>query len=257
MDVTVQVGQFFLISLCLGMTLFSLIVSTNLTGAGFYKVVLGVSAGAAACAWGSLLYTGLSFLSYETYLFGTFFLISAFEFLNHKDDRSKLIWILYFIKLIALCVLSYLFMGKNSWDTFFFVSSMGMLGSVTFTMVLGHWYLVTPRLTEKPLAVGLIWMWIIMAIKLVLTTYGYLEGEKFFTFSEDQIGMSYTFNWIMLSMRVLWGYLIILIMSYFTWKLVKMRSLQSATGILYVMTFFVFVGEGISAYLFYNMGLTI
>ena len=69
------------------------------------------------------------------------------------------------------------------------------------------------------------------------------------------MGAGYMFNWIVLVMRLTWGYLIIGIMSYFTWKLVKMRSIQSATGILYVMTFFVFIGELISTFFFYKYGM--
>jgi hypothetical protein len=36
---------------------------------------------------------------------------------------------------------------------------------------------------------------------------------------------------------------------------VRMRSIQSATGVLYVMTFFVFVGELIASYMYLKMGV--
>jgi hypothetical protein len=50
---------------------------------------------------------------------------------------------------------------------------------------------------------------------------------------------------------------VILGMSFFNWKLLKIRSIQSSTGILYAMTFFVFIGEMVSVYMFYNYGLFI
>jgi len=62
---------------------------------------------------------------------------------------------------------------------------------------------------------------------------------------------------MILLMRIGWGYLIIGIMSYFAWRLIKMRSIQSATGILYVMTFFIFTGELLSGYILFKYGLFI
>jgi hypothetical protein len=62
---------------------------------------------------------------------------------------------------------------------------------------------------------------------------------------------------MLLTMRVSFGYLVILGMSFFNWKLLKLRSIQSSTGILYAMTFFVFIGELVSTYIFFNYGLYI
>ena len=73
----------------------------------------------------------------------------------------------------------------------------------------------------------------------------------------SELGAGYMFNWIALSMRFLWGYAILFIMSYFTWKLVKIRSIQSATGVLYVMVFFIWIGELISHYMFFNYGFNL
>ena len=99
-------------------------------------------------------------------------------------------------------------------------------------------------------------LWAVMLFKVPHTTYQYFAHESFFT-QGTQLGMGYVYNWIMLIMRVVWGYLIIGIMSYFSWRLIRMRSLQSATGILYVMTFFVFIGELIASFLFYEYGIAL
>ncbi len=254
MELTGLIAHHFLLSLALGMVLFSVLVSTELTGAGFYKVVVGISGSSVFFSWGLFLYSGSTLFSVSSVLSAIVIFISVFEYTQHEDKRSSLIWALFVIKLLALFYLCFEFMSKDWFQYLFFVSSMGLLGSITYTMVLGHWYLVTPKLTEKPLAYGLMAMWVILVIKIVWTGLGYLDQQQFFEVN-TQVGSGYMFNWLMLSMRVLWGYLIIAVMSYFAWRLVRMRSLQSATGVLYVMTFFVFIGEVISNYLFFNYGL--
>ncbi len=70
-------------------------------------------------------------------------------------------------------------------------------------------------------------------------------------------GDGYTFNWLVISMRWLWGYVALAVLSAFAWRLCRMRSIQSATGVLYIMVFFVFVGELISGYLYFKHGLAI
>lgn len=254
MELTGTIAHHFLLSLSLGMVLFSLLVNTELTGVGFYKVVLGISGSSVFFSWGLFIFSGSAIASSVSLLSALVIFISTIEFLKHDDTRSNLFWVLFFIKLAALFYICWDFMSQNLLNYGFFLSSMGLLGSITYTMVLGHWYLVTPKLTEKPLVVGLILMWIILAIKIAITGFGYNLAQGFFE-NFTQLGSGYMFNWLMLSMRVLWGYLIILILSYFSWRLVRMRSLQSATGVLYVMTFFVFIGEVISTYLFFNHGL--
>lgn len=254
MELTGVIAHQFLISLALGMVLFSVIVNTNLTGVGFYKVVLGISGTSVFFSWGLFLFSGHSLISPASILSALVCFFTVFEFLKHDDERSGLFWSVFGIKSGMLLYLAFIFMKGNISHYLFFLTSMALLGSVTYTMVLGHWYLVTPKLTEKPLAVGIMIMWAVLVVKVAITSYGYMTSQEFFA-QYTEVGSGYMFNWIMLSMRVLWGYLIIIVMSYYAWRLVKMRSLQSATGVLYVMTFFVFVGEVISNYLFFNHGL--
>lgn len=255
MELISSVAHFFMLSLALGMTIFSLLVSTKLTGAGFYKVVIGIIAGSTAIGWTlDIVSRGVFDLNSGLYVAGL--LIMALMFKLHEDQRSPFIWFLFVLKLVVLLVISYFSFESNNTQFLFFLSSMALLGVVTFTMVLGHWYLVTPRLTEKPLAVGTQILWGVLFIKVCLTALSYSQNQQYFEqFSE--VGMGYMFNWIMLLMRVGWGYLVIAIMSYFAYRLIRMRSLQSATGILYAMTIFVFVGELMSTYLFLQYGLMI
>jgi hypothetical protein len=71
------------------------------------------------------------------------------------------------------------------------------------------------------------------------------------------LGDGYIYNWLFISMRYLWGYVAPLILSFFTFKLCRIRSIQSATGVLYIVEFFVIVGELISVYLMTKHGLSL
>ena len=123
-------------------------------------------------------------------------------------------------------------------------------------MVMGHWYLVTPKLSENPLKYALYISWVFLVVKMGWTVYGYLESPGFFT-EMTTSGGGYAFNWMMLTMRIGWGYVVLGIMSIYAYRLVAMRSIQSATGMLYAMTFFVFVSELISSYMFLEYGIQI
>jgi hypothetical protein len=117
-------------------------------------------------------------------------------------------------------------------------------------MTLGHWYLVVPKLSEKPLKTAAIITWIILFIKIGIMLFSLLTNREFFENAD-------AFLSVIVLMRILFGYVVILAMSIFNWKLVKLRSIQSSTGILYAMTFFVFMGELISTYLYFHYGLLI
>jgi len=140
--------------------------------------------------------------------------------------------------------------NNNLLNGVFLFSSATFLGIITYAMTLGHWYLVVPKLSEKPLKIAAIITWIIFAIKILIMIFTLLNNKDFFENAD-------AFSSIIVIMRITFGYVAILAMSFFNWKLVNLRSIQSSTGILYAMTFFVFIGELISAYLYFNNGLLI
>lgn len=253
MATILMLTEFFLVALALGVGAFSFLADTKETGAGFLKVV---SALCGSCAFIALilhLRYG-TFLDPQSVLYYVGILSFLFIYLFHKDQKSFLMWGLYAVHNIAFTLLVFL-MNNSNWEQFLFAfSSILFLGSVTYAMVMGHWYLVTPRLSEKPLKIALYFMWALFLIKLGFSVNGYLEAGDYFV-QGTMKGGGYSFNWMMLAMRAGWGYLVLGIMSYFAYRLVAMRSIQSATGMLYAMTFFVFVGELVSNYLFYEYGL--
>ncbi|PIK14077.1 hypothetical protein [Halobacteriovorax sp. JY17] len=251
----VNVAEFFFMTLALGVGMFTWIASSKMTGAGFQKLISSVCLGSAVTA----LLIHLSYGTFTDPLTRVYYISIVALFLIrqlHKDEKSIFMWILFAVHNLALL---YLLMDfQNGWSSQFRfgVSSAILLGIITYAMILGHYYLVVPRLSEKPLKVSILILWAILAIKVIWSGYEtYLNWGFFKEFT--QLGGGYAFNWLMLTMRVGWGYVVIFAMSIFTWKLVKIRSTQSATGVLYAMTIFVFVGELVSAYLFFKYGLLI
>ena len=240
-------AQFFLFSLTFGMILFSPIVKSKEFGGGFFRLINTIC--------GVFLFLATAFyvflFGFENSLpwLGLLGLSSFFtSSLLHKDQRSPAMWIHYFIQVGCLIGILYLFNGPSLWEQIFFFSSSMILGLITFSMTLGHWYLVNPKLSEKPLKITIYILWSLLLFKIIFSAISFV-GNK------EQLELSNSFVFIIFSMRMLWGYLIIALLSYFTYRLIKMRSIQSATGILYVMTFFVLMGELISNYFYFKYGI--
>ena len=131
-----------------------------------------------------------------------------------------------------------------------FLSSAALLGGTSTAMILGHWYLVLPSMDVLLLqsvvkfhigstalrilvVCGVVWWAIAVAD---------LPGPSFdrYIFSIDGV-----FFW----QRILFGLLGPVVLAYMTWETAKIRSTQSATGILYVDFFTVIVGEVLAKYL--------
>lgn len=249
------IAEFFLISVAWTLTLFSPIASSGLTGNGFIKLLTNVSIGSLVL---SLIIT---FLSHDSLFYAPIYLklaaLSALvsTTLFHRDDKSLFMWILYTVIVLTLgyhiVLLSPLLL-----NAIFLFSSALLLGIILYSMLLGHWYLVVPKLSERPLKIAAFVLWIILALKIVLSLVSTYKHFDFFD-QQTNLGAGYAFNWLLLTMRMSFGYVVILGMSLFNWRLVKMRSMQSSTGILYSMTFFVFIGELVSTYIFFNFGLYI
>lgn len=248
----VSITIFFLVSIAFGLIVFSPLANTKHTGVGFHKVVQGLSFASVLIAL-ILQLIGALVLTPVVMLMGGTLIISVLTYFWHQDEKNPLMWIFYVLQSLFLTAI-FFFLVTALTPFLFLLSSAALLGVITYAMVLGHWYLVTPRLSEKPLLIATKIMWAILVIKMGGSAIAQAQASDFFT-QGTTLGQGYMFNWLLLVMRWGWGYLIIGIMSYFSWRLIAMRSIQSATGVLYVMCFFVFVGELISTYLYYNYGL--
>jgi len=132
-----------------------------------------------------------------------------------------------------------------------FLSSAALLGGACTAMILGHWYLVIPSMQVSHLqsmvkvhiasmvvrivAVG-------AAVVLAIATWQPGLGPSFRHYITSIDGI---FFW----QRVLFGLAGPALLSYLTWETAKIRSTQSATGILYVDFFTVVVGEVLAKYI--------
>ena len=132
-----------------------------------------------------------------------------------------------------------------------FFSSAFLLGGACTAMILGHWYLVIPSLQVSHLqAIVKVHMASMVvrvvvvgaAVFLAITTWQPGLGPNFERYVTSVDGI---FFW----QRVLFGLFGPALLSYLTWETAKIRSTQSATGILYVDFFTVVVGEVLAKYI--------
>jgi protein NrfD len=132
-----------------------------------------------------------------------------------------------------------------------FLSSTALLGGASTAMILGHWYLVLPSMQVSHLqsmvkvhiaSMVVRIVVVIAAVLVALETWQPGLGPSFRSYISSVSGI---FFW----QRVLFGLGGPALLSYLTWETAKIRSTQSATGILYVDFFTVVVGEVLAKYL--------
>lgn len=132
-----------------------------------------------------------------------------------------------------------------------FLSSVALLGGACTAMVLGHWYLIVPSLQVEHLQSIVKVHMVSMVVRVAV-----VAAAVFFAIATWQPGLAPSFSRYILSIdgvffwqRVLFGLGGPALLSYLTWETAKIRSTQSATGILYVDFFTVVVGEVLAKYL--------
>lgn len=247
--------HFFLLSLAFGTQLLSPVVSTKLTGVGFYKLGTSIVLACLVFALGTDYFMEPKVLPIEWLCYGILISTNVVTSILHRDEKSWLMWAIYILQIITFCVLAFhVFAFNPVWIVFFFMS-MVLLGISNFSMLLGHYYLVTPKLSEEPLIYCLFIMWISFFLKIISSIAVAMTYGQPYLAEGSLLGDGYMYNWLFVSMRYLWGFAAPVILSFFTFRLCKLRSLQSATGVLYIVEFFVIVGELISVYLMAKHGL--
>lgn len=256
-SITQIISHLFLLSIAFGTQLFSPIVSTRLTGVGFYKLGTSIVLASLVLSLGVGYFMVPSISSIEWYCYILLISTNVVTFILHKDQKSWLMWGIYGVQVISFCVLMFNILDMNPMWIMFFFLSMVLLGISNFAMLLGHYYLVVPKLSEEPLIYCLYIFWMIMFLKVISSLSVILTIGQPYLEESTPLGDGYVYNWLFISMRYLWGYIAPLILSFFTFRLCKLRSIQSATGVLYIIEFFVIVGELISIYLMAKHGLSL
>jgi len=132
-----------------------------------------------------------------------------------------------------------------------FLSSAVFLGGACTAMILGHWYLVIPSMPVTHLQAIVKLHMASMVVRVAV-----VGAAVFFAIATWQPGLGPSFRHYILSVsgvffwqRVLFGLASPALLSYLIWETAKIRSTQSATGILYVDFFTVVVGEVLAKYL--------
>jgi hypothetical protein len=119
-------------------------------------------------------------------------------------------------------------------------ASAALLGSATSAMLMGHMYLIAPGMTLAPLRRLLLALFGALAGRLVLSGialgfWSSTAGHSAFTLENETI--------LWLPVRWGLGFVAPLVLGVMAWKTAAIRSTQSATGILYVVLIFCFLGE--------------
>jgi hypothetical protein len=138
------------------------------------------------------------------------------------------------------------------------ISGAAFIGSVIFGMTLGHWYLIVPTLPIEPLRRLTLLMIITTCIRTVLLIVVLVLGASSqipeISATIDSFSrLAGLFFWA----RTLFGILGPIAICYMTWETVKLNATQSATGLLYVATILVLIGETMSLYLYHSTHLPV
>ena len=130
-----------------------------------------------------------------------------------------------------------------------------VLGGVWAAMVLGHWYLVTPRLPEAPLVRISRWLAIALAVQLGLFVLWLAlgAGPAGTPAFAALVGPWALFVWL----RLLVGLVFPLVVSWAAVQTARSRSMESATGLLYFNVGTIAAGTILAAGLYFGAGLLV
>jgi hypothetical protein len=130
-----------------------------------------------------------------------------------------------------------------------------VLGGVWAAMILGHWYLVTPRLPEAPLVRFARWLGAALALQLGLFVawLAFGAGPSGAPAFAALVGPWALFVWL----RLLVGLVFPLVVSWAAIQTARSRSMESATGLLYINVGTIAAGTILAAGLYFGAGLLV
>jgi hypothetical protein len=137
-----------------------------------------------------------------------------------------------------------------------FMAAALAAGSVCVAMILGHFYLVIPRLPIRPLILLCGVLVISLLARLVMTGVAIVTwGSQYET---PRASDAVRFVWQNLAVeeglifwpRLLAGLVAPLLLAVMAWRTARIRSTQSATGLLYIAIVFTTIGEFLGRFLF-------
>ena len=211
----------------------------------------------------SYLFAGRSFLDHDAgyWLLASLIFIGLFSFTVGKRNRTPLTsYFLGVLSILGMLVLEVTTLHPYPLHTILILNlglSTLLMGFSMNAMCLGHWYLVQPKLSIDELKRVCLVLVILILARFIfgsLSLYSILHGKPEAEIYKYLLSAS---PGIFILMRWCWGLLGPLVLAYPIWGTVKIRSTQSATGILYVAVLFIITGEILSLYLAAFFGIAI
>jgi hypothetical protein len=128
--------------------------------------------------------------------------------------------------------------GPLGWLLASSATSAAVLGTATTAMLMGHSYLIAPAMSIVPLKRLLVALYLALFVRMAVSGTGLWlwTAEHPIVSLKDE-----TVLWLPLRWGL--GFVGPLVLGWMTWQTAKTRSTQSATGILYVVVIFCFLGE--------------
>lgn len=164
--------------------------------------------------------------------------------------------------LAILAGLAAMFLGGVSWgaaepiSVSIFVQLVALAavtGGSLAAVVLAHWYLVTPKISERPLIVTTQVLMLALVVQLLLygvwTADGIPDFEPFEILSGDNV----VFVWL----RLIVGLVAPLVLTAMAWRTAITRSMESATGLLYIEFALVMASTIVAAGLLFGEGMLV
>jgi len=138
-------------------------------------------------------------------------------------------------------------LSEPLWLTADGLTSSALLGVALTAMLMGHSYLIAPAMSLVPLRRLLLGLFVALGLRLSFAAAGlwYWTGVGASTTLKEV-----TLLWLPLRWRL--GLLLPLLLSVMAWQTARLRNTQSATGILYIVVVFCFLGE-LTAQLLFNV----
>ena len=127
-------------------------------------------------------------------------------------------------------------------------------GGALAAIVLGHWYLVTPKISERPLLLQtrlLLGGLIVQALLFVTwTTLGGGPGQLPFSAFTGA-------NTLLVALRLIVTIAFPIVLTWMAWRTAQTRSMESATGLLYINFAAVMAGTIGAAALYVSSGILV
>lgn len=129
------------------------------------------------------------------------------------------------------------------------------IGGVFAAMILGHWYLVTPKLPEAPLVLLARVLLAVVIVQVVLfwTWIATAAGPAADTPFSSLTGPWALFVWL----RLIIGLIFPLVVCWASVQTARTRSMESATGLLYINVGSIAAGTILAAGLYFGAGLLV